>query len=375
MFGAIFSPFKKCLSTRAGERSLAYYKPTTIAAEHEQESPKKVVEVAAAEQVEKKVETLLPYNAATGIKIKMCEVEDGGMTYEIEVESDRHNSRFYELHNKDIESLASIFLSHPRAKSVELVATPLNSNGKLQTKNSWKTRNLKLNTTHFQRLIRLNKLRIQLNGLLELSMSAPFYFPIQELCLCDVDIKLYDFALLMRCVSHSLQHLYLEQIRIIDSRESNDFILQLQRIRSLQSLRIDMPLSEIYPSLSELIVNKWSALFVLSASLDFIFNASNFDLANTIFAQKILYKHNTFGPNDIQSLQQAIEDRRRRSKPVCKLRLVVGLPNNWSTRAEECRLESVFRIGGMEVFRLVSTDEFDEEATNQLDRTLFKLRL
>jgi hypothetical protein len=76
-----------------------------------------------------------------------------------------------------------------------------------------------------------------------------------------------------------------------------------------------------------LIITKFSALFVTSVSLDFFFNTSTFDLANTVFAQKLMYKHNTFGPNEIQALEQAVEDRRRRSKPVCKVRVVVGLPN------------------------------------------------
>lgn len=106
-------------------------------------------------------------------------------------------------------------------------------------------RDLKLNATHLQRLANLNTLCIRLNGLLELSMSAPFYFPIQQLCLTDVNIKLYDFGLLIRCVSQSLQHLCLERIKIVDSSESNDILVQLQRVRLLQSLRIDLGLSEV----------------------------------------------------------------------------------------------------------------------------------
>lgn len=102
-----------------------------------------------------------------------------------------------------------------------------------------------MDTTHFQRLSNLNTLCIRLNSLLELSMSAPFYFPIRELCLVDVRIKLYDFGLLIRCVGHTLQHLCLERLKIIDSTESNDYLIQLKRIRSLQYLRIDHGLSEV----------------------------------------------------------------------------------------------------------------------------------
>lgn len=102
-----------------------------------------------------------------------------------------------------------------------------------------------MDITNFQRLCNLNTLCIRLNSLLELSMSSPFYFPIRELCLVDVRIKLYDFGLLIRCVGHTLRDLCLERLRIIDSTESNDYLVQLQRIRSLQSLRIDQALSEV----------------------------------------------------------------------------------------------------------------------------------
>jgi hypothetical protein len=68
----------------------------------------------------------------------------GEMTYHVEVLSEEHhNSRFYELHNKDVSefkqnnpidiqlqiaTLASIFTSHHRAKNVEIIATSLNQN-------------------------------------------------------------------------------------------------------------------------------------------------------------------------------------------------------------------------------------------------------
>lgn len=85
-----------------------------------------------------------------------------------------------------------------------------------------------------------------------------------------------------------------------------------------------------------------SAIFVSSASLDFFLNTSTFDLANTVFAQKLTYKHNSYGPDDIQSLEQVLEDRRRRSKPVCKIQLVIGLPN-----------VSIFSIFGLQLFSMI----------------------
>ncbi|KAI6193856.1 hypothetical protein M3Y96_01063100 [Aphelenchoides besseyi] len=83
-----------------------------------------------------------------------------------------------------------------------------------------------------------------LGGQIVLEISAPFYLPIQELALVEVAISLYDFAILIRAVSLSLQHLCLEKLRILDSTSSNDFLLELQRVRALYSLRIDLPLSE-----------------------------------------------------------------------------------------------------------------------------------
>ena len=101
---------------------------------------------------------------------------------------------------------------------------------------------------------------MRLNGVVALKMSAPFYFPLkvklidrlepkicilQDLCLSNVDIKLYDFSTLLRSTSHTLTHLSLERVRIIDAAASNDALLQLERIRALNTLRIDAPLTEV----------------------------------------------------------------------------------------------------------------------------------
>ena len=60
-----------------------------------------------------------------------------------------------------------------------------------------------------------------------------------------MDITLYDFALLLRSAGLTLTHFCIERVRIINSIASNDYLLQLQRVRVLNSLRIDVPLTEV----------------------------------------------------------------------------------------------------------------------------------
>ncbi|KAI6196455.1 hypothetical protein M3Y94_01112100 [Aphelenchoides besseyi] len=170
------------------------------------------------------------------------------MTLQVEVDDGNHNCRCYELQNRDISVLSDIVGTHSKAQNVELVVQSINDN---RPKTNGKSRNYKLDATTLFRSSNLSKLNLQLGGQIVLEISAPFYMPIQELALVEVAISLYDFAILIRAVSLSLHHLYLEKLRILDSTSSNDFLLELQRVRALSSLRIDLPLSEVYPSLSE----------------------------------------------------------------------------------------------------------------------------
>ncbi|KAI6179138.1 hypothetical protein M3Y98_00578100 [Aphelenchoides besseyi] len=164
------------------------------------------------------------------------------MTLQVEVDDGNHNCRCYELQNRDISALSDIVGTHSRAQNVELIVQCINDN---RPKTNGKSRDYKLDATTLFRSSNLSKLNLQLGGQIVLEISAPFYLPIQELALVEVAISLYDFAILIRAVSLSLQHLCLEKLRILDSTSSNDFLLELQRVRALYSLRIDLPLSEL----------------------------------------------------------------------------------------------------------------------------------
>ncbi|CAD5209638.1 unnamed protein product [Bursaphelenchus okinawaensis] len=325
----------------------------------------KEIKEAVKENEENEVEELI---------ITVFYSASGKLTYEVEVESNCHNNRFYELRNRTLNALHDILHNHSYADSIDFIVSSYD-NAKERSKYHWKDGDVKLDMLIFARVECLRRLCLHMNGMLEVTISHPFQFRITELALFDVEMSIYSFTMLIRSICQSIQHLSLQNVTIKDDTKqcvpsSYHYLNELARIRSLESLRIDCDLNDIQNIIVHRLHKPLESLFLNSADLRKLHDLDD-KVAKNIYVKHVEYNGNRYGVREERELQMAIEDWRRKEKVRSHgFKVIVGVPKSWSPSSHQTPIRQLAQIGRMTLCILVS----DEQCPNDtLIETIMKM--